>query len=158
MSLAAAFRRHAARRTGETSKRSYVRTRARSEYFISRENAPEAIRRLSTLSGLISPQLLISEIRAVAADRLWLSSNYCRDSVGIHFIWKKDMSAVLDMLPRIDAILEDLRPTPHLAKLSTMAPEKVRERFPRLPDFQRLARSLDPDGRCMNQFLQRFVM
>ena len=42
------------------------------EYFFSRQDAPEAIRRLFALGSEITPLLLISEIRTVAADEQWL--------------------------------------------------------------------------------------
>lgn len=128
------------------------------EYFVSRSDAPEAIRRLSALTEKIHPLVLISELRTVAADSLWLSPNYHRDSVGIHFTWKHDMSRVLAVLPVIEEALADLKPTPHWAKLSTMPAEVVRSRFPRLADFGRLARELDPEGRCHNDFLRKFVL
>jgi len=44
------------------------------------------------------PHLLISEIRTIAADDLWMSSAYKRDSVAIHFTWKQDWPAVKKLL------------------------------------------------------------
>jgi xylitol oxidase len=128
------------------------------EYFVSRADAPEAIRRVSALRDKIHPLVLISELRTIAADSLWLSPNYRRDSVGIHFTWKNDLSGVLAVLPAIEDALGDLKPTPHWAKISTMPAEIVRSRFPKLEDFGQLARKLDPDGRCHNDFLRRFVL
>ena len=37
----------------------------------------------------IRPLLQVTEIRTVAADRLWMSPQYGRDTVGIHFTWKR---------------------------------------------------------------------
>jgi xylitol oxidase len=68
------------------------------------------------------------------------------------------MSAVLAVLPEIEQVLGDLKPTPHWAKISTMSAEVVRSRFPRLDDFRRLAQELDPHGRCHNEFLRKFVL
>jgi xylitol oxidase len=127
------------------------------EYFVSRHDAPEALRRLAALRETIAPLVLVSEIRAIAADSLWMSPQYKRDCVGIHFTWRPDLPGVLRTLPVIEAALDDLSPTPHWAKLSTMAPEKIRSRFPRLPEFQQLMREFDPSGRFRNDFLARLL-
>ena len=56
-----------------------------SEYFVPRENAVEAILALEKKGDLIYPQLMISEIRSIAADDFWMSPAYQRDCVAIHF-------------------------------------------------------------------------
>jgi len=43
------------------------------EYFVPRHHAVEAILAVERLRDRISPHLMISEIRAIAADNLWLS-------------------------------------------------------------------------------------
>ena len=40
------------------------------------------------LADVVAPLLLVSEIRTVAADTLWMSPQYGRDTVAIHFTWK----------------------------------------------------------------------
>jgi len=47
-----------------------------SEYFVPREHAVEAILAVERLRDQITPHLLISEIRAIAADDLWMSPCY----------------------------------------------------------------------------------
>jgi xylitol oxidase len=56
-----------------------------SEYLVPRRHALGAIEAVHALSSRIRPLLQVSEIRRVAADRLWMSMNYEQDSVGIHF-------------------------------------------------------------------------
>ena len=58
------------------------------EYAVAREHGTAAIAALRELGPLVTPLLLISEIRAVAADTLWLSPFYERDSITFHFTWK----------------------------------------------------------------------
>lgn len=128
------------------------------EYFVSRTDAPEAIRRLSQLSTQVHPLVLTSEIRTIAADSLWLSPQYNRDSVGIHFTWRNNLSAVQQILPVIEEVLRDLHPTPHWAKISTISPDEVRSRFSRCDEFQELAREFDPEGKFHNDFLRRYVL
>ena len=43
------------------------------EYFVPWEHAPAAIATVTALGAVIRPVLLLTEIRAVAADQLWLS-------------------------------------------------------------------------------------
>src|SRR5919107_1765404 len=65
-----------------------------SEYLIPSRNAVEAIEAVRKLADEIRPILQVSEIRTVAADRLWMSMNYGQDTVGIHFTWKPEREAV----------------------------------------------------------------
>src|SRR5438093_3513348 len=48
----------------------------RSEYFVPRRHAIEAILAIERLHEKVGPQLLISEIRSIAADNLWMSTCY----------------------------------------------------------------------------------
>ena len=73
-----------------------------SEYFVPRSHAVEAILAVERLRDQITPHLLISEIRTIAADDLWMSTCYKRPSVTIHFTWKQDWPAVQRLLPVIE--------------------------------------------------------
>jgi alditol oxidase len=124
-----------------------------SEYFVPRKHAVEAILAVEKLHEQISPHLLITEIRAIAADDLWLSPCYKQPSVTIHFTWKQDWPAVSRLLPLIEKELAPFRPRPHWGKLFTIAPAELRARYERLPDFLALSRSYDPQGKLRNKFL-----
>jgi xylitol oxidase len=128
-----------------------------SEYFVPRVHAVEAILALERLRDQITPHLMISEIRAIAADRLWLSPCYERDSIALHFTWKPDGPAVSRLLPVIERELGPFAPRPHWGKLFTLEPRTLRARYPRLPEFVELARKYDPQGKFQNDFLQRNV-
>ena len=65
-----------------------------SEYLVPRRHAMGAMEAVRALAGRIRPLLQVSEIRRVAADRLWMSMNYEQDSVGIHFTWKREPDVV----------------------------------------------------------------
>ena len=54
---------------------------------------------VARLHEQVSPHLLITEIRTIAADDLWMSMAYQRPSVAIHFTWKQDWPAVRRVLP-----------------------------------------------------------
>ena len=56
-----------------------------SEYFVPRQHAVEAILAVERLRDQVTPHLLITEIRAIAPDDLWLSPCYEQACVTIHF-------------------------------------------------------------------------
>jgi len=128
-----------------------------SEYFVPHSHAVEAMLAIERLRDRISPHLLISEIRTVAADDLWMSMAYKQDSVAIHFTWKQDWPAVSKLLPAIERELAPFSPRPHWGKLFTMAPAQLRSRYERLPEFVALAKKLDPQGKFRNTFLDRNI-
>jgi xylitol oxidase len=128
-----------------------------SEYFVPRRHAVEAILAIERLRDLISPHLLISEIRTIAADDLWMSTAYKQDSVAIHFTWKQDWPPVSKLLPQIERELAPFNPRPHWGKLFSMAPAQLRSRYERLPEFVALAKKLDPQGKFRNKFLERNI-
>ena len=128
-----------------------------SEYFVAREQAVAAFDVLDALRTDLAPLVQVSEIRTIAADDLWLSPAYRRDSVAFHFTWRPDGAAVAAMLPRVEAALEPFEPRPHWGKLFTIPARDLRRRYVRLDDFTRLAGRLDPHGRFRNAFLDRVL-
>jgi xylitol oxidase len=128
-----------------------------SEYFVPRRNAVDAILAVERLRDQIAPHLLISEIRAVAADDLWMSTAYGRPSVTIHFTWKQDWPAVRRLLPVIERELSPWEPRPHWGKLFTMSGAELRSRYPKLEDFVALASKFDPKRKFRNDFLDANV-
>jgi len=129
-----------------------------SEYFVPRDKAADALQALDQIQDLISPALLISEVRTIARDTLWMSPCYEQDCVAFHFTWKQDISGVAQVLPRIEQQLAPLGARPHWGKLFSMQPEQLRPLYPRLPDYQRLLRELDPQGKFFNAFLRRYIL
>jgi alditol oxidase len=126
-----------------------------SEYFVPRSHAVEAILALEKMRDQITPHLMITEIRTIAADRLWMSPCYQQDSVAIHFTWKPDWPAVSRLLPLIEKELGPFGARPHWGKLFTMSPSVLRSRYERLPEFVQLARKYDARGKFRNEFLDR---
>jgi alditol oxidase len=127
------------------------------EYFVPRPHAIDAILAVERLGGQIAPHLLISEIRTIAADDLWMSPCYQQDSVTIHFTWKPDWPSVKKLLPLIEKELAPFNSRPHWGKLFTMPPQELRARYTRLNDFVVLSQKYDPQGKFRNQFLDTNV-
>lgn len=128
-----------------------------SEFFVPRSQAYEALKAVHEMQERIAPLLFISEIRTIAKDDLWLSGSYEQDSIGIHFTWKPEWEAVRALLPDIEAALEPFAPRPHWGKLFTLAPERIRERYPRFDDFKRLVLANDPHGKFRNEYMKRLL-
>lgn len=128
-----------------------------SEYLVPRANAVEAIRAVRELAPLIAPLLLVSEIRTVAADDLWLSSASGTDAVGLHFTWQRDQAGVEAILPALEAALLPLGARPHWGKVYVDAGDVVPGLYPRLDAFRALADSFDPTGAFRNPFLTRLL-
>ncbi|HEX3805746.1 MAG TPA: D-arabinono-1,4-lactone oxidase [Gaiellaceae bacterium] len=125
-----------------------------SEYVVPRAHAAEAVQALRALASLVSPLLFISEIRAVAADTLWLSPFYERDSVAFHFTWKPLGPEVHAVLPQIEDALAPFGARPHWGKVFV----RLDDVYPKLPAFRELRERLDPTGAFRNDFLARYGM
>jgi xylitol oxidase len=124
-----------------------------SEFHVARSDAPAAIDAIATIRGEVAPVLQVCEIRSIAADDLWLSPNYQRDSVALHFTWVADADAVLPVVGAVQEQLAPLAARPHWGKVFTTAPADLRTLFPRLTDFAALAASFDPAGVFRNEWL-----
>jgi xylitol oxidase len=128
-----------------------------SEYLLPRRNAVDAILAVERLRDQVTPHLLISEIRTIAADDLWMSTCYRQPSVAIHFTWKPDWPAVRQVLPVIERELSPFQARPHWAKLFTLSPVELQSRYERLSEFRQMAAKYDPKGKFRNDFLNKNV-
>jgi xylitol oxidase len=124
-----------------------------SEYFVPRHHAVEAILAVEGLRDQVSPHLLISEIRAIAADDFWMSPCRKQACVTIHFTWKPDWPAVSKLLPVVERELTPFQARPHWGKLFTLSPQRLRAIYEKLPDFVELCQKYDPQGKFRNDFL-----
>src|SRR6266852_331396 len=128
-----------------------------SEYFVPREHALEAILAVERLRDQVSPHLMISEIRAIAADDLWMSPCYKQACITIHFTWKQDWLAVRKLLPVIEKELAPFNARPHWGKLFTTSPATLKSIYTKLPEFVQLSKKYDPQGKFRNEFLERNI-
>ncbi|MEO7123287.1 MAG: FAD-binding protein [Lacisediminihabitans sp.] len=126
------------------------------EYLVGRKDAVAAIAAIRALGPQIAPHLFISEIRTMKADHLWLSPAFGRDTVAIHFTWKRE-DAVQTLLPLIDAALAPFDARPHWGKVYEIDAHRFDELYPMLPEFRQLADRLDPSGKFRNDYLHRTI-
>ncbi|MGA7754788.1 MAG: D-arabinono-1,4-lactone oxidase [Candidatus Sulfotelmatobacter sp.] len=128
-----------------------------SEYFVPRQHAVEAILAVERLHDQVSPSLLISEIRTIAADTLWMSPCFNQACVTIHFTWKPDWPGVSKLLPVIEKELAPFNARPHWGKLFTTSPAELKRIYKKMPEFIELSQKFDPQGKFRNEFLNRNV-
>jgi alditol oxidase len=126
-----------------------------SEYLLPAAHAVPALHAIAEVSDRLAPVLRICEIRAVAADGLWLSTAYHQDSVAFHFTWIADPAAVLPVVTLLERQLAPHGPRPHWGKVFTTPPEQLHAAYERLPDFLSLTRHLDPTGKFRNPYTTR---
>ncbi|MFF1304220.1 FAD-binding protein [Streptomyces sp. NPDC058307] len=125
-----------------------------SEYLLPRELAVEALHAVDGIRETVAGVLQICEVRTVAADEQWLSPSYGRDTVALHFTWIEDTAAVLPVVRRLEEALVPFDARPHWGKVFTTPADLLRERYPRLGDFRKLARELDPGAKFANTFVR----
>ncbi len=128
------------------------------EYFVPARNAVDAIMAVQRMGKQIGPHLFISEIRTIAADKLWLSPAYNEDMIAIHFTWKQDWPAVSKLLPIIEKELAPYNVKPHWGKLFTIPKAVLATRYERMQEFKSLVKEYDPQGKFVNDYLRDNIM
>lgn len=126
-----------------------------SEYFVARADAAPALAAVHGLAAAIAPHLLVSELRTAAADDLWLSGAFERDTLAIHFTWRNRPAEVRALLPRIEAALAPFAPRPHWGKWHALDADAIASATPRLADARAVFGRLDPEGVFANDHLRR---
>jgi xylitol oxidase len=121
-----------------------------SEIFVARADGPAAIAAVLEIADQLRPILLVGELRTVAADELWLSPQYRRDSLGLHFTWQRDPVGVAHNMEIIEAALAPFAPRTHWGKVFTLGSAEIAAAYPRADEFAALRAELDPRGVFVN--------
>ena len=129
-----------------------------SEYLLPRRHAVPAVEAVRALADRIRPLLLVTEIRTVASDRLWMSTSYGEDSVALHFTWKQQPEAVAELLVPLEQALDPFGARPHWGKVYAADAAALAPRYERYADFVGLVARLDPRGAFRNRWLERSVL
>jgi xylitol oxidase len=106
------------------------------------------------LSEEINPLLWITELRTIAADQLWLSGAYQRDTLGIHFTWKKE-AAIYSVIEKVEDALRPFNYRPHWGKVFTADAKYLSTVYPKMSEFKALVLALDPTKKFENSFTRR---
>lgn len=104
-----------------------------------------------------APVFFPIEFRYVRGDDIWLSPFYQRDSVSIsvHQFYKQDYQAVFNL---VEPIFLKYGGRPHWGKLHTLGAGQLCELYPKWEEFQQLRKSLDPEGKWLNPYLERLFI
>jgi FAD-linked oxidoreductase len=128
-----------------------------SEYAIPRAALPEVLGELrERVPRLADPVIFPVEVRIAAADDIWLSTAYERDSayIAVHQFVGMPYREYFDLF---ESVAGAVGGRPHWGKMHTLDASVLRERYPRFDDFTALRASVDPGGKFLNPYLRRVL-
>ncbi|BBH66389.1 putative xylitol oxidase [Actinoplanes sp. OR16] len=128
-----------------------------SEWHVPLSAARDAISAVGDLRSRVAAVLQVCELRTIAADDLWLSPNYRRDSLALHFTWIADTSAVLPVVADLERALAPFAARPHWGKIFTTPAADLRAAYPHFSDFAALVRRFDPTAKFTNDWLSSLL-
>jgi FAD-linked oxidoreductase len=127
------------------------------EYALPREAVPAALAEVKALIERRGWRISFPiEVRSAAADDLWLSTAYGRESgyIAVHRYYREDQREYFSAVEEI-MVAHDGRP--HWGKLHTRGADDLRALYPRFDDFLAVRDRLDPDRRFENAYLRRVL-
>jgi FAD-linked oxidoreductase len=127
------------------------------EYAVPQEAIPEILREVHRV--IDSKRLSISfpiEVRAAAADDLWLSTASGRETgyVAFHRYFRE---APGEYFRSMEQIMKSYDGRPHWGKMHTRDAESLRATYPRFDDFVAVRDRLDPERLFGNAYLERVL-
>jgi L-gulono-1,4-lactone dehydrogenase len=128
-----------------------------SEYAVPRERLQDVLAELrSAVRALPHPVIVPVEVRVAAADDIWLSTAYGRETayVAVHQFLGMPYREYFDAF---EAIATANGGRPHWGKLHGLDAARLRARYPRFDDFRRVRAEVDPTGVFRNDYLDRVL-
>jgi FAD-linked oxidoreductase len=128
-----------------------------SEYAVPRESLRDVLTELRrAVPRLADPVMFPVEVRVAAADDIWLSTAYDRDSayIAIHQYTGLPYRGYFDVF---ESIVAAVAGRPHWGKLHSLDAERLGALYPRYADVRRLRAELDPEARFGNPYLTRVL-
>ena len=88
---------------------------------------------------------------------IWLSPFYQQDSVSIsvHQFYKQDYQVIFDL---VEPIFRKYGGRPHWGKLHSLEARQLCELYPKWDEFMQLRKSLDPQDKWLNPYLERLFI
>jgi FAD-linked oxidoreductase len=127
------------------------------EYALPRAAVPDALREVRALIERRHWRISFPiEVRLAAADDLWLSTAYGRDTgyIAVHRYVRNDYH---QYFRAVEAIMRDHGGRPHWGKIHFQDAVSLRESYPRFDDFLAVRDRLDPDRVFANSYLERVL-
>ena len=128
-----------------------------SEYAVPRESLLHVLGELRRqVPRLADPVMFPVEVRVAAADDIWLSTAYGRDTayVAIHQYTGLPYRSYFDLF---ESIVADVAGRPHWGKVHTLGTRRLRALYPRYDEFRRVRAEVDPEARFGNAYLTRVL-
>jgi L-gulonolactone oxidase len=127
------------------------------EYAVPRAAVPHVLAEIERYFARSGEQIGFPvEVRFAAADNIWLSTAYGRESgyVAVHQYHRREFERYFRA---VEAIARDVDGRPHWGKLHWREADSLRATYPRLDDFAALRDKLDPQRAFDNAYLRRVL-
>jgi FAD-linked oxidoreductase len=127
------------------------------EYAIPRALVPAVLREVRELIERRGWRISFPvEVRAAAADDLWLSTANGRETgyIAVHRYYREDHT---EYFQAVEAIMRAHGGRPHWGKIHYQDAESLRTVYPRFDDFLLVRDKLDPERRFSNSYLERVL-
>src|SRR5690554_5543396 len=125
------------------------------EYALPRAAVPQALRDIRQLIASRGWKISFPiEVRTAAADNLWMSTAYGRETgyIAVHRYWREDYR---EYFAAVERIMRQFGGRPHWGKIHTLNSTTLGELYPHHADFVALRDRLDPDRTFANPYLTR---
>ena len=126
-----------------------------SEYAVPRESLAGVLAELRrAVPRLAEPVMFPVEVRVAAADDIWLSTGYGRDTayVAIHQYTGLPYRAYFDLF---ESVVAEAAGRPHWGKMHSLDAARLGPLYPRFDDFRQVRAQVDPEDRFGNPYLSR---
>ena len=126
-----------------------------SEYAVPRESLADVLGELRrAVPRLAEPVMFPVEVRVAAADDIWLSTGYGRDTayVAIHQYTGLPYRAYFDLF---ESVVAEAAGRPHWGKMHSLDAARLGPLYPRFDDFRQVRAQVDPEDRFGNPYLSR---
>jgi len=128
-----------------------------SEYAVPRESVLDVLAELrAAVPRLAHPVMFPVEVRVAAADDIWLSTAYGRDTayVAIH---QYAGLPYREYFAAFESIAAAVGGRPHWGKMHTLDAKRLGELYPRFADFLRIRDETDQERRFANPYLEQVL-
>ena len=126
-----------------------------SEYAVPRESLAGVLAELRhAVPRLADPVMFPVEVRVAAADDIWLSTAYGRDTayIAIHQYAGLPYRAYFDLF---ESVVAGVAGRPHWGKLHSLDAARLGPLYPRFDEFRRVRAQVDAEDRFGNPYLSR---
>jgi FAD/FMN-containing dehydrogenase len=127
------------------------------EYALPVEDVPEVLRAIDALIERNDWTISFPvEVRAAAADDLWLSTAHGRATgyIAVHRYFREDPT---EYFTAVEEIMKAHGGRPHWGKMNTRTAADLAPAYPKFADFQAVRNRLDPDRVFTNAYLDRVL-